>query len=152
MLLLDISSESDVVDFSRCWLLRPFSLFYPIREVKTWDRDLHLEARQRSKGLIVGWRNIELFAVSPARRVLVFAVAPAFWYALNRPPLVSCGYDAVSFVFLGLLARDDTSLTSRVRCLEILECTVLTIGAINLTVCFDVQRCTTVWFEDAVRE
>lgn len=44
----DISSESELVDFSRfcCSLL--FSFFCPIREVETWGGDVDLELRKRS--------------------------------------------------------------------------------------------------------
>lgn len=68
---MDISSDSDVVDLSRCCLPRPFCLLYPIREVSTWGRDVDYEVRLRLNGLLVGWDSIEVFAVPPARRGLV---------------------------------------------------------------------------------
>lgn len=68
MLGTDISSESNVVDLSCCWLPRTFSSFYLMREVDTWGRDLELKVLQRSRGLLVGWHNIELIVVPSSRR------------------------------------------------------------------------------------
>lgn len=81
----DISFERDMVDLSSCCLHCPFTSFYLIREVDTWSRDLDLEVQQPLKGLLFAWHNIELFAVPPARRGLVYAPTPLFWQDLDTP-------------------------------------------------------------------
>lgn len=67
MLGTNFSSDSDVVDFSCCFLPRLFRFFYLIRNVDTWGRDMDFNVRRRSKGLLVSWHNIKLFAVPRAR-------------------------------------------------------------------------------------
>lgn len=84
ILRMELSSESDVVNLSCRCMPRPFSSLYLKREVDTWGQELVLKVRQRLKGLRVGWHNIKLFTVSPARREPVYAALPGFWYGLEN--------------------------------------------------------------------
>lgn len=90
-------------------------------------RSLDLEVRQRSNSLLVSWHNVELLAVPAARRELLFATTPVSWHSLES----SCYFfDPTLLCFLyfpGLLAWDDTSLSSRVPHLAMLELAVLTV-------------------------
>lgn len=63
----------EVVSFYYYCLPCSFSAFYLIRDGATLGLDLDLEVRQGSKDLLVIWHNIEVFAVPPARRRLVYA-------------------------------------------------------------------------------
>lgn len=65
----NLSSGSDKTNLSRGYLPCRFSLFYLIGKKDTWGQNLNLDVRQRSKGLLFNWHNIELFAVPPARRL-----------------------------------------------------------------------------------
>lgn len=138
MLPSDISSESDLVYLASCCLPRPFSSFFLIREVDTWGLDWDLEKRQRREGLLVGWDNIGLLAVLHARQGIVYAATPAFWHNLEsfRGFLVATPM-CISHSSR-LLARDNTSLRSRVCGLAMLEFVVLRIDAFFRTVCYGV--------------
>lgn len=74
----NISSESNSIYLSLCCLSCHFSYFSITREVDTWDSDLDLKARKRSKDLLAGRNNIEFLAILPARRGPVYAAMPAF--------------------------------------------------------------------------
>lgn len=104
----DILSESDVVNLSRCCLPCPFSLFYPIREVDTCNQDLELDVLQRSKSLLLGWRNIELFAVPPERQGFVYVAIcgnAGVLATFGESPLVSGGYVAKFLLLLACIGH-----------------------------------------------
>lgn len=125
----EISSESSVIDFVLLFLSLRFSPFYLILGVETWARDLNLKVRQRSKNLLVGWYDIDLFAVSPARPGLVYAPMLTSWHDLKSSRRLLVATPLCFSYFLELLARDYSSLTGCVRRLAILELTTLTMGA-----------------------
>lgn len=66
-----------------------------------------------SKGLLVGWHNIKLFAAPPARRGSVNKVAPSFWQELDGFIWYLVATPFCFSYFSRLLASDDVSLTSR---------------------------------------
>lgn len=136
MLRTDVSSDRDIIKLFPCCLPHPFSSFYPIRGEDSSDREVDFEARQRSKCLAVGSHNIQLFAVPPTKLRLVYAAALAISHDLESLHWFFGATKLCSSYFLGLLTRDNTSLTSRVRRLAMLQCVVLTIGAFVQTVCF----------------
>lgn len=69
----DISLESDVYDLSCCCLLRPFSSFYMIGNVKVQGRDLDSEVRQRLKGFLIVWHNRVVCVTARKARTSVYS-------------------------------------------------------------------------------
>lgn len=104
--------HAQVFDLSCCFLPCPFSLFYLIGDVEIFGRDLDLEVQQRSKGLLVGCKNIKLFDLLPTRQLHMYAAMPTFWHDLESLRLL---FESMPLRFLyvwRLLAGDVTSLTS----------------------------------------
>lgn len=88
----------------------------------------------------VTWHVIVLFAETPARRGLGHTVTPVFGYELESPCWFLVATPLCVFCFSGLQAKNDKSLTSRLRRLTTLAFTVLAIGVFIRTVCFGVVR------------
>lgn len=85
MLRTDISFESDVVKLSQFCLPCPFSFFLSdmiggYLELRVGCGSLTVVER-----LLVGWHNIELCGVPPARQVLVCVAGPAIRHDLESP-------------------------------------------------------------------
>lgn len=99
MLRANISGDNYIVNLSRYCFPRPFRSFFLVWEVETKGHNLDLEVRRESKGLIVGWHNIKLFAVPPSRHELVYAATPAFWHDLE----ISCWFFAATPLFSRIL-------------------------------------------------
>lgn len=95
MLRPDSLSESKVVNLCRCCLPCTISWFYPTWEKESRGPDLEIEVRKSSKGLLIGWHDIERFAVSPARQRLVYAATQAFWHDLESLRRFYCGYAVI---------------------------------------------------------
>lgn len=54
--------------------------FYSKHDAELLGREIDLKQLQlyKDRGLFVGWQNVEVFAVSPERRVLVNVTVPSF--------------------------------------------------------------------------
>lgn len=63
--------------------------------------------------------------VLPARRELVYAAAPAFWYDFETSSRFLVATSLCFTYFLGLLTRDNKSLTCRVCHLDMLMFVIL---------------------------
>lgn len=101
-------------------------------------QDLDFGVRHRSKRLLVGWHNIEMFEVPPVMGGLVYAAVPAFWNHFKSARCFLVGTSICFSYFLGLLSGGKTLLTSTVRSLAMLGLVVLRVGEVFRTVCFDV--------------
>lgn len=130
----DISSESSMLDLSRCCLQRLFNFVYLIGRVDTQGRDLGLELRHRSKGLLFGRHNIKIFAVPSERRGLGYAAKLSFMHDLEGLRWFLVATLLWCFYFLRLRVTNISSLTSRCGCLAMFEFVVRTIDAFIHTV------------------
>lgn len=115
MFRTDISSESDVVDFSCCLLPFPLSFSYQIPEMAIWGQYFELEVWQRSKGWLVYLQNIELFAIPSVMWRNVYSAALTFRTGYERLYWFLAAWLLYFIHFSGLFAKDATILRSRVR-------------------------------------
>lgn len=131
-------NESNIVSLSQCCLPSPFSLFYQIQKGDTWGLELVLDLWQQSKGLLIGWHNIELFSVPPTRLEIVYAARLSFWNDFESLCWFLVLMALCLSYFVGLLDTTNTSMKRRVCRLTMLAFVRLISGAFFRNNCYGV--------------
>lgn len=79
--LLQERADTGTIDVACCCQDKPFDSHYRAGYAEEYERELDLEVLQRTNNheYFVGWHNLELFAVRPAKCLLYYAPVSVFW-------------------------------------------------------------------------